>query len=128
VSLTSTERSRLHRTRKRAEAEEVRRRQRGLPPAPTQADAPTGTYLARAGRPRAKVGWYKRVDGTGFAPIPPAIAEETFTGKAGEQRSFTDAQLKLRAAMSEAPPMTPEQELAPLLAESDPPLHDGATT
>jgi hypothetical protein len=126
VALSAADKQRRYRERKRKQADEQRRRERGLPPAPTQDDAPQGAFLTRAGKPRARVGWYARVDGTGFAPIPPAIVNATFTHSSGEQRPFSDGQRKMRARAAEEPRLTPEQELAPLVegAPAELPLRD----
>lgn|GEM_PF-4901971 len=115
MALTGAEKSRRYRERKREREDARIREERGLPPPPAAGGAPQGSYQLANGRFRAKVGWYRRIDGLTFARIPAAIAEQTYYSIS--QRGVVpipEAHARYRARQAERPPMSAADELAGL--------------
>jgi hypothetical protein len=113
--MTGTERKRRHRERKRLEAEERIRQERGLPPPPAAEDVPEGAYRLSNGRLHPKVGWYRRAAGETFARIPTGILEATYYSVS--QRKVVripEVHARYKARAAERPPVSAADELAGL--------------
>jgi hypothetical protein len=93
VPLSSAEKQRRYRERKRAEEEARYRYDRGLSEPPPEPVAPNGAYLTGNGHARPKQGHYEAMDGT-YPPIPDAIRRMTYTKPDGVEDLLPELRMK----------------------------------
>ena len=105
MPLSSAEKQRRYRERKRAEQEARYRYDRGLPEPPPEPVVPDGAYLTN-GWAVPKHGHYKAKDGT-FPPIPDEIRRMTYTKPDGSEDLLPEVRMKqLAAGARERPDMS----------------------
>jgi hypothetical protein len=104
VPLSSAEKTRRHRERKKAEALARERYDRGLPEPPPAPVAPEGAYFPDDDSDHTvpKFGHYAAADGT-FPPIPGDILKETITLADGSEGRLEMYQMQQLARHREAP-------------------------
>src|SRR5690349_18130220 len=78
MSLSSAEKQRRYRERKKAEREARSRYDRGLPPLPPEPEVPDGAAMTSNGLLHAQFGHYEALDGS-FKPVPEDIMHEGWT-------------------------------------------------
>jgi hypothetical protein len=105
VPLSSAEKQRRYRERKRAEQEARERYDRGLPEPPPPPEPPDGAFFHDPDesdpKPITKFGHYEAADGT-FPPIPEGMWAETITTADGDVKRLEEYQMKVLARHREA--------------------------